>query len=66
MHVRHPSYRLLIRTDAPFPSETSESEWQLTRSRYSDDMNAEVRAAVETNGYSLFKIGLSLSDIPKP
>ena len=65
-HVRQPSYRLVIRTDAPFPSDTSESEWRLTRSRRADDVNAEVREAVETSGYSLFRIGLSLSEIPKP
>ena len=65
VHVRHPSYRLVIRADAPFPPETSESEWRLTRSRHSDDVNAEVREAVEQDGYSLFRIGLSLSEIPK-
>jgi hypothetical protein len=65
VHVRHPSYRLVIRADAPFPSDTSESEWRLTRSRHSDDVNAEVREAAERCGYSLFRIGLSLSEIPR-
>lgn len=55
----------MIRADAPFPSDTNESEWRLTRSRHSDDVNAEVREAVERCGYSLFRIGLSLSEIPK-
>jgi hypothetical protein len=65
VHIRHPSYRLVTRADAPFPSGTSEDEWRLTRSRYSDDVNAEVRAAVDRDGYSLFRIGLSLAEIPK-
>ena len=55
----------MTKADAPFPSGTSEDEWQLTRSRYSDDVNAEVREAVDRDGYSLFRIGLSLAEIPK-
>ena len=65
MRVRYPSYRLVTKADAPFPSGTSEDEWRLARSRYSDDVNAEVREAVDRDGYSLFRIGLSLSEIPK-
>jgi hypothetical protein len=30
------------------------------------DVNAEVHDAVDHDGYSLFQIGLSLSEIPKP
>ena len=65
MHVRHPGYRLVTRADVPFPSETSEDEWTLTRSREAGDVNAEVREAVDQDGYSLLRIGLSLSEIPK-
>ena len=65
VHVRHPSYRLVTKADVPFPSETSEDEWRLTRSREAGDVNAEVREAVDRDGYSLFQIGLSLSDIPR-
>jgi hypothetical protein len=54
----------VIRADAPFPDQTSESAWRLTRSRHADDVNAEVREAVDREGYSLFRIGLSLSEIP--
>jgi hypothetical protein len=54
VHVRHTSYRLVVKADA-----------QLTRSRHADDVNAEVREAVDRQGYSLFRIGLSLSEIPK-
>jgi hypothetical protein len=64
MHVRHPGYRLVTRADAPFPSGT-EDKWRLTRGRHSDDVNAEVRDAVDQNGCSLFRVGLSLSEIPK-
>ena len=66
VHVRHPDYRLVINADAPFPSGSSEDDWQLTRSREAGDVNAEVRDAVDQTGYSLFRIGLSLSEIPEP
>ena len=64
MHVRHPSYRLVTKRTRRFLRH-GESEWRLTRSRHSDDVNAEVREAVDRDGYSLFRIGLSLSEIPK-
>lgn len=64
VHVRHPAYRLVVRADAPFPSGTNEDEWRITRSRDAADVNAEVREAVDRDGYSLFRIGLSLSEIP--
>jgi len=65
VHVRHPAYRLVVKADAPFPAGTSEDEWRLTRGRDAADVNAQVREAVDRNGYSLFRIGLSLSDLPK-
>jgi len=65
VHVRHPGYRLMTSADAPFPSGTDESEWRLTRSRHSDDVNADVREAVDRDGYALFRIGLSLAEIPE-
>ena len=65
MHVRLPDYRLVVKADAPFPEGTSEHEWRLTRSREAGDVNAEVRETVDRDGYSLFRIGLSLADIPK-
>ena len=55
----------MTKADAPFPDRTSESEWRLTRSRHADDVNTEVREAIDRDGYSLFRIGLSLSEIPK-
>ena len=65
MHVRHPGYRLVVKADAPFPAGSPEHEWRLTRSREAGDVNAEVREAVDRDGYLLFRIGLALSDIPK-
>ena len=65
MHVRFPDYRLVVKADAPFPQQTREEDWRLTRSREAGDVNAEVREAVDRDGYSLFRIGLSLSEIPK-
>jgi ribosomal protein S10 len=46
VHVRHPSYRLVIGADAPFPLDTDENEWRLTRSRHADAVNAEVHDAI--------------------
>jgi hypothetical protein len=65
VHVRFSDYRLVVKADAPFPRETREEEWRLTRSRNAGDVNAEVREAVDRDGYSLLRIGLSLSDLPK-
>jgi hypothetical protein len=62
VHVRHPSCRLVTRADAPFPDQTRESAWRLTGSRHADDVDAEVREALERDGYSLFRIGLSLAE----
>jgi hypothetical protein len=64
VHLRHPNYRLVIAADAPFPAGASEADWRHTRSREASDVNAEVRDAVDRDGYSLFQIGLSLSDLP--
>jgi hypothetical protein len=64
VHLRHPDYRLVISADTPFPSGASEADRRHTRSREASDVNAEVRDAVARDGYSLFRIGLSLSDIP--
>jgi hypothetical protein len=65
VHLRHPDYRLVISADAPFPSGASEADWRHTRSREAGDVNAEVRDAVARDGYSLLRIGLLLSDLPK-
>lgn len=64
VHRRHLDYRLVIPADAPFPSGASEGDWRLTRGREASDVNSEVREAVQRDGYSLFRIGLSLSEIP--
>jgi hypothetical protein len=66
VHLQHPTYRLVVRADQPFPSGTTREDWRPTRRRETDDVNAEVREAVDRDGYSLFRIGLSLSEIPKP
>jgi hypothetical protein len=64
VHVRHPASRLAVRADAPVLSGTSENDWRLTLSRDAGDVNAEVREAVDRDGYSLFRIGLPLPEIP--
>ena len=56
----------MTKADAPFPDGASQDDWRLTRSREAGDVNAEVCDAVDSAGYSLFKIGLSLSELPKP
>ena len=56
---------MVVKADMPFPAGTSASEWRLTRSREAGDVNPEVRDAVDRDGYSLFRTGLSLSELPK-
>ncbi len=50
----------MISADAPFPSGASETDWRHTNDREASDVNAQVREAVDRDGYSLFEIGLSL------
>ena len=38
----------------------------MLRSREAADVNAEVREALDRDGHSLFRIGLSLFEIPRP
>jgi hypothetical protein len=56
---------MVIKADAPFPAGASEADWRWTWWRDAGEANAEVRDAVNRNGYSLFRIGLSFSDLPK-
>jgi hypothetical protein len=51
--------------DAPFPAGASEQDWRHTRSREAGEVNSDVREAVDRDGYALFRIGLSLSDLVK-
>jgi len=60
VHREQPPYRLVLRDGDAFPDGTSESEWHLTRIREASDVNADVRAAIATDGYCLFAIGLKL------
>ena len=63
VHRRHPACRLVISADAPFPFGASEDDWRHSRSREAADVNAEVREALERDGYSLFRFGLSRAEI---
>jgi hypothetical protein len=54
----------VTKADAPFPTGASKGDWRFARSRKADDVNAEVREAVDQDGYPLFRIGLLLAEIP--
>jgi hypothetical protein len=66
VHRRHPDYRLVTLAGAAFPAAASKDDWQLTRTRQASDVNEDIRSAVAGSGYALFRIGLSLSDLPSP
>jgi hypothetical protein len=38
--------------DAPFPAGASEADWRHSRSRDANDVNADMREAVDRDGYS--------------
>jgi len=63
VQVHHRSNRLM-RDEQPLPSETSKAQQRLTRRHAADDVNAAVREAVDRDGDALFRIGLSLSEMP--
>jgi hypothetical protein len=65
VHIQHSDCRMVIKADAPFPAGASEADWRSTQSRDAGDVNAEARDAVNRDGYSLFRIGLSFSDLPE-
>jgi hypothetical protein len=60
-----PAYRLALRDRPAFPEGTDESEWQLTRERDEDDVNADVRGEIAARGYCLFAIGRTLDVIKR-
>jgi hypothetical protein len=66
VYRRHPDYRLVTLVKAPFPEGARKDDWQSTRTRQADDVNEDIRRAVARSGYALFRIGLSLSDLPPP
>lgn len=63
VHRTLPAWRLVIRDGDGFPVATSAEHWTLTRVRPADDTNADVRDAVEAEGFCLFKIGARFSDL---
>lgn len=63
VHRMLPAWRLAIRDGAGFPAATTAEQWTFTRARPADDTNADVRDAVEAEGFCLFKIGARFSDL---
>ena len=53
-----------MRDEQPLRSETSQAQQRLARRHGTDDVNAAVREAVDRDGYALFRIRLSLSEMP--
>ncbi len=64
VHLRHPTYRLVVREDRPFPAGAAEADWRESRVRDETDVNDQVREDVARDGYSLFRIGLKFGDLP--
>ncbi|CAL77441.1 hypothetical protein BRADO3664 [Bradyrhizobium sp. ORS 278] len=65
VRLRDPSYRLVLPDDREVPAGVREQDWRLTRTRVKADVNDEVRAIFDREGYCLFRIGLPLSDLPQ-
>jgi hypothetical protein len=63
VHRRHDAYRLVVREGVAFPAAGDEADWRETRVREAADVNDQVRADVDRDGYSLFRIGLSFADV---
>jgi hypothetical protein len=64
LHVRHPAFRLVVKARA-VPAGHERSRVDAQGVREAADVNAEVREPVDRDGYSLFRIGLSLSETRK-
>lgn len=63
IHKTVPLWRLVIRNDLGFPTETTVEEWRFTRARTQDDTNVEVVEMIAADGYCLFKVGGSFTDL---
>jgi hypothetical protein len=63
VQAHHPSNRLM-RDEQPLRSETSQAQRRLMRRHGTDDVSAAVREAVDRDGYAMFRIRLSLSEMP--
>jgi hypothetical protein len=63
VHRTVPSWRLVIRDDTGMPSATTPEQWRFTRARTGADTNPGVRREVDTQGWSLFKLGGDFADV---
>jgi len=63
-HRTAPAYRLVLMTGDPFPAATQAEQWLETRLRAEDDVNPSVIEDCRTQGYSLFKLGVTFDEIP--
>lgn len=62
VHRTAPAWRLVL-AEGCSPEEFQAADWTFTRLREAEDVNGDVRAACDRDGYCLFKIGASFAEL---
>jgi hypothetical protein len=61
-HKNNPTYRLVLKQNAPFPSETSPDQWIEAGHHGEDHVSEETQFEVERNGFKLYKLAASFDE----
>ena len=61
-HKHHPTYRMVLKENAPFPAGTTPDQWIDTGHRLEDNVSEETIAEVERNGFKLYKLATSFDE----
>lgn len=64
-HKRDKTLRLVLPSDGQFPEGVDAEDWRHTLTRESGDTIRDVRELISETGYCLFRIGLSIDEIPE-
>jgi hypothetical protein len=63
VHRHLPAWRLVLRKDGAVPPGCVAGDWRFTRARTAQDTNPDVRHAVDTDGFCLFRLGGRFAEV---
>ena len=62
-HKNKLTYRLVLKQNAPFPSETSPDQWIEAGHHGEDHVSEETQFEVERNGFKLYNLAFSFDEL---